>query len=108
MIIQYPDGKSVEGFLLSRNENSMRVALENGDDVVEYIEVQGKWVSEDLEPVEITFEWQRRGKRIETMDESDFICSKQLATHLVRLLDRDSEKDEPARPRYMTAGQKII
>jgi hypothetical protein len=108
MIIKYADGRTMEGFLLSRHENSMRVALEDGQDVMEFIDVQGNWVSENLEPVEITFEWQRRAQSAEALSDAEFICPKDLAAHLVRQLVTDSEEEEAPRPRHLTAGQNIM
>ena len=110
MIIKYPDGRLTEGFLLSRQENFMRVALESGDDVTEFVEVQGNWVSEDLEAVDIQFEWQRLPKKEAVPTEADCICSKELASHLIALLETDSEeeKEVEARPRHLTAGQSIM
>ena len=102
MTIKYPNGKTVEAALLTRNGNTMRVVLEDGEDVAEFIEAQGNWVSEALESVEITFEWQKRVREAEEFDEANFICSPDLAGHLIQLLELDSE--EPARPKYMTAG----
>jgi len=107
MIIEYQDGKTTEGFLLSRQENSMRVALEGSQDVLEFVEIDGHWVGENLEPVEITFEWQRQPNAQALLTDAEFICPKDLAAHLVRLLETDSKEEAPA-PRYMTAGQSIM
>ena len=109
MIIKYPDGRMVEGFLLSRDENVMRVALEDRQDAAEFIDVQGSWVSENLEPVKIVFEWQLRPHAAEVMTDADFICSKDLAAHLVRLLVTDSEEEEDKpRLQYLSAGSTIM
>lgn len=106
MIIKFANGKTVEGFLLARNENAMRVALEGSPDAAEFVEVEGTWLAEDLQPVEITFEWQRVSLEKDVLTEAQCICPQDLAAHLVRLLTIDSEK-ESARPRYFTAGQSI-
>lgn len=108
MTIKYEDGKTVEGFLLSRNGNSMRVALEGTQDVVEYIDVQGTWISENLETVAITFEWQKRIAAMESQSEDDFVCPPELASYLIRVLETDSEEERTSRPRHMTAGQNIM
>jgi hypothetical protein len=105
MIIKYRDGREVEGFLLLRHDSSMRVAVEGGEDVAEFIEMRGNWVSDSLEPVEITFEWQRT-KPAPVQSEADFICSKELADHLIQLLETDSDKQE--RPKHFTAGRSFI
>jgi hypothetical protein len=108
MTIKYPDGTTVEGFLLSRHENTMRVALEDGQDVVEFIDAQGTWLGENLETVEITFEWQRRTQEAEELVESDFICTEALAAHLIELLETDSDREERRRPKHMTASQHVM
>jgi hypothetical protein len=108
MIIKYPAGRTVEGFLLTRHENSMRVALQGGQDVAEFIEVEGNWISENLEPVEITFEWQRQPHTAEVPTEADFICPKDLAERLVSLLETDSDEDHMPPLRHLTAGTTIM
>ena len=108
MVIKYPNGKTREGFLLSRQEDSMRVAVENGEDVTEYVQIQGNWISENLEPVEIAFEWQRQPKAEEPPSEADCICPKELAARLIGLLETDSDEEEAPHPRYLTAGQSLM
>jgi hypothetical protein len=108
MIVKYPGGETVEGFLLSRHESSMRVALQGSADAVEFVQLQGKWMSEDLERVEIIFEWQRKAEPAPVVSDADFICPKELAEHLIRLLETDSDKPEAQRPKYMTAGRSPI
>jgi hypothetical protein len=108
MTIRYTDGRTVDGFLLARQENSMRVALEGGHDVVEYIDVQGNWVSENLEPVKITFEWERRSRTGERYDEAAFVCPQELANLLLRMLSTGSEPAAEPAPRYLTAGQSLM
>lgn len=108
MIIKYPAGRMVEGFLLVRHENSMRVALQGDQDAVEFIEVEGHWVSENLEPVEIIFEWQRRPHAAAVPTEADFICPEDLAAHLVRLLETKSDDEQTPRPQCLTAGITIM
>lgn len=107
MTIQYENGNEVEGILLSRSDdaggNRMRVALKDSDDVMEFSEVQGSWFTEDGEPVAITFEWQRRPRRV-IPTEADCICPQELASRLVRMLTLDSEDSEPTRARAKTAA----
>jgi len=98
----------IEGFLLSRHENTMRVALQNSQDVVEFVDVQGNWLSEDLEEVHITFEWQRSVQSEEPLSDGAFVCSQELADHLIRLLESDSDEEETASPKYLTAGHTIM
>ncbi len=106
MTIKFPAGETRQGFLLSRNDSSMRVALEGGHDVTEFMEVDGEWMSENLEPVEITFEWQRAVPAVLPLNEDDFICSQPLANHLIELLFRDSSED--VAPKHMVAGREVM
>ncbi len=109
MIVKYPNGRTVEGLLLSRQERSMRVALEDSADVAEFYQVQDTWVSEHLETVEIKFEWQRRPAPAPLPAEEDCVCSPELAEHLIGLLFSDSEEaDKAPAAKYLTAGQAIM
>jgi hypothetical protein len=105
MIIKYPDGRTVEAALLARDGNSMRVALQDGQDVVEFIDAQGTWLSECLETVEIIFEWQRRLQPPDDITDESFICAPELADHLIRLLSNPGEEEMDRRPKHMTAGR---
>ena len=85
MTINYPDGRVAEGIILSRTENTMRVALKDGDDTEIFTCVEGTWISEDCEPVEIRFAWQRHFPK-GPVSEADCICSKELAARLIHVL----------------------
>ena len=85
MTIQYRNGNRYEAALIARTENTIRVAPRGADDVMEFTNVNGTWVSEDCEPVQIEFEWQRRGRQPE-VSEADCICSEELASRLIHLL----------------------
>ena len=56
MIITYRDGTSVEGCILSRGDNWLRVATRGRDDVAVLTCVNGTWISGDCGPVEVVFE----------------------------------------------------
>ena len=86
----------------------MRVALQGAADAAEFVQSQGKWMSENLEPVEIVFEWQRKPQPAPVFREADFICPKELAEHLIRVLPTDSDPVEGKRPKHMTAGRSAI
>jgi len=92
MIIRFQNGREIEAAILTRNEHTLRVAVKGGDDALEFIEINGRWVSEDCEPVQIEFAWQRRG-RLPELSEVDFFCSQELAARLLRLLFTDSSED---------------
>jgi len=113
MTINYPNGRIIEAVILTRSEKSIRAAVPGADDVVRFANVKGTWVTEELEPVEIRFEWQRRGKEPMAV-EADCICSQELAARLVDLLTRDSGEQEgqpnPHRqtPLYAVAGRTVV
>ena len=87
----------------------MRVALEGSQDVVEFFRLQNNWVSEQLENVEIAFEWQRRPAPAPLPEEENFICPQDLAAHLIRLLKSDSEEEERrSPPKYLTAAHCLM
>ena len=85
MTIKYANGTKIEAVIVTRRENTIRVALQGGDDVVEFTDVNGTWVSEDCEPVQIEFAWQRRERQIE-YSEADFVCPQELAARLIHML----------------------
>jgi hypothetical protein len=85
MIINYSDGKSVEAVLLSRTEQTMRVAVEGAEDAMELSNIRGTWVSDECEPVSIQFAG-RRTERKPALSEEDFCCSHELAARLIHLL----------------------
>jgi len=60
MIMRYADGRTMEGFILSRTEKTMRVAVKGGQDSMVLACVDGAWISEDYGPVHVEFEWQRQ------------------------------------------------
>ena len=76
MTIQYSDGKAVEAVVMSRTETTLRAVIEGADDVTEFSNIHGIWVSEDCEPVTIVFAWQRRNS-------PKAMCSQELAARLV-------------------------
>jgi hypothetical protein len=91
MKIRYQNGSAFEGITLSRTQQTMRVAVKGGDDVLEFTNIHGTWVSEDCEPV--TMEVGMTCAPVENLSEDDFICSQELAAHLVSLLFNDSTGD---------------
>lgn len=92
MTIKYSDGKTVEAVLLARSENTMRVAIEGADDVMEFTNIGGAWVSEDCEPVSIVFAWQRPDRK-KPISVTDCICSRELADRLIHSLFAEKRDD---------------
>jgi hypothetical protein len=93
MTIRYTDGKTIEGIALARTANMMRVAVKGCDDVAEFINVHGTWISEDCEPVTMEY-GPRQDTSITSLSEADFICPRALATRLIDLLSTSSADDE--------------
>jgi hypothetical protein len=58
IFIKYSNGLVLQGVVLSLGDQSMRVAIENSDDAVEFRRISGVWVSEDCEVVSIQFSGQ--------------------------------------------------
>jgi hypothetical protein len=88
---------SVEGVVLARTEYKMRVALKDAGDAAVFVCVDGTWLSEDCEPVEIAFEW-RRHERKEPFTEADYICPKELAARLIRAIAAADEDERGVPP----------
>jgi hypothetical protein len=91
--IGYRDGRTIEALLYSRKHDLMRVAASGADDVLVFRSVNGKWISEDLEPVEIEFEWRRHFPNA-PISEADCICSEELAARLIHLLVNGGEENQ--------------
>jgi hypothetical protein len=85
MTINYLNGKSVEAVLLSRTEQTMRVAVQGAEDVIELENIHGTWVSDECEPVSLRFAWQWYGQK-PSFSEDDFCCSHELAATLLHSL----------------------
>jgi len=89
MTITYANGMQVEGIVLARTEDSMRVAVRGWRDSVEFVPGPGDtWESETGEVVHIGAH-PRVPATIEGLDE--FICPEELARHLVGSLETASE-----------------
>jgi len=105
MTITYSNGKTVEAVLLSRMGDTMRLAVQGGDDVMEFTEIHGTWVSSECEPVSIEFAWQRLDRK-PRISEDDCCCSREVAARLIHSLFAGSSEGriemdaaiEPGRP----------
>lgn len=91
MTIKYLDGRAVEAVVLSRKEATIRVAMEGADDVMEFSNIKGTWVSADCDPVQLEFAW--RDYRKPAISEANCFCSHELAARLIHLLFTDSDED---------------
>jgi hypothetical protein len=106
MTIRYANGKKIEAVLLSRTEKAMRVALQGSDDVVVLNDVNGSWVTDDGEPVAVTFAWEKAAPA--PICEEDFICSPDLAARLIDMLNNcEPETQAKALAMAIPAAQVI-
>jgi hypothetical protein len=85
MIIRYANGQTFEAVLLSRTETTMRVAIQGYDDIVALNLVHDVWISDDCEPVQVSFSWNGR-PAAPAVRADDCICSHELAARLIHLL----------------------
>ena len=85
MTIRYSNGSSFKGTLLSRTEQSIRVVTPASDDVVEFTLTNGRWISEDCEPVQVEFAYMAKADASQIREE-DCICSHEFAAELIHLL----------------------
>jgi hypothetical protein len=79
--------------VLSREEDDIRAIAAGSDDVLAITRINGTWISEDIEPVTIEFEWQRSSSRA-VLSEDEYICPMKLAAHLIHTLFAASGHDE--------------
>ena len=92
MTIHHANGTCAEATIVSNSDGRIRVAIEGWKDVAELAVLDGQWFLNDI-TVELTFEWERRGKQA-AVALDDCICSAELASSLIRyLLTDDSEID---------------
>jgi hypothetical protein len=99
MTITYNDGSTREAMILARTARTMRVAMEASDDVIELNQINNIWVTDDCEPVQVAFAWEKPQPPAE-VTEADCICSPELAARLLHLLHSDEESEE--RPPALT------
>jgi hypothetical protein len=92
MTIHRADGHRIEAALLARYQHAVRVAVQGGDDAVEFKEWHGTWISEDCEPVRIDFDYDERASE-PSSQECAFLCSPERARRVVGVLRRDRKTD---------------
>ena|SRR5690242_18357529 len=84
MIVTYSNGTAVEAVLLSRGNDCLRAAVAGDKDVRSFTLIGGRWISEDCDPVQIEFAWERC-KEADVPGEDSCICPKELATRLMAM-----------------------
>ena len=97
MIIRYNNGQTFEAALLSRTEDTMRVAARGSEDVLELKQIHGTWITDDCEPVQVEFAWERR-KSAAAVTEAECICPRELAARLIHLLVSGEDETRTAGP----------
>lgn len=93
MTIRCFDGIALEAVLLARTEDTMRLAVQGADDVMEVRNINGVWVSSDCEPVSIEFTRQPPDRKAE-ISEAECCCSRELASKLMHSLYTGRTKDK--------------
>jgi len=96
MTITYPNGTVVTAIVLSRDEEEIRAIAPGCDDVLAFTRIRGAWVSDELEPVTIQFEYQNTAGAPAEYSDDDYICPKELAASLIQTLLGAYEQDEAA------------
>ena len=91
MTIKYPDGTALNALLLSRANDTLRVTVPGDDDVRTFTLIREAWISEKCEPVTIEFAWQRR-EAVAVTNETECVCSKELASRLISMLLAGTER----------------
>ena len=94
MTITYPNGTVLTAIVLSRDEEEIRAIAAGCDDVLAFKRIRGAWVSEELEPVAIQFEYQVSAETPAEYSEDDYICPRELAANLIQTLLGACERDE--------------
>jgi hypothetical protein len=106
MTLRYADRREIDAVLLSRTDGKMRVALKGSDDITELTEVSGAWVTDDCEPVQVRFAYQKPSP-VPTSEE-DYICSPELAAKLMHLLRSADESEESSQTPAMTKQELAV
>jgi hypothetical protein len=105
MTITYPNGTVLTAIVLSRDEEAIRAIAPGCDDVLAFTRIRGAWVSEELEPVTIQFEYQAAAGAPAEYSDDDYICPKELAASLIQTLLGACERDEAADGFYVFSPQ---
>ena len=85
MTITYPNGTALKAIVLSHDEHAIRAIAAGRDDALAFTRIHGTWISEEIEPVTIEFEWQRRGAS-PAISEDDCVCPRELAARIIPTL----------------------
>lgn len=105
MTITYSNGTVLQAVVLSHEQDELRAVAPGVDDVLTFTCIHGTWISEELEPVTITFAWERRVVT-PAPTEDDCICPKDLAAHLIHTLLQGDEGNEDIANRVYAFGRE--
>jgi hypothetical protein len=84
IFVKYHNGQTRQGVLLTLGGQSIRVALQGCDDVVEYRQINGRWISEDCEVV--TFDFSERLHDTEDPQEVPAIYASAFHPQILRIM----------------------
>ena len=99
--ITCPHGSVLEARVLSHKDNEIRAVAAGYDDALLFTCINGTWISEEIEPVNIQFAWKRFSASHVT-SEDNCVCSKELAARLIHSLSVGSEPEtEPDTPQAL-------
>jgi hypothetical protein len=84
IFVKYHNGQTRQGVLLTLGGQSIRVALQGCDDVVEYRQIDGRWISEDCEVV--TFDFSERLYHTEDRQEAPAIFARAFHAETLRIM----------------------
>jgi hypothetical protein len=111
MTIRYSNGQAFEAVLLNQSEDSMRIALQNSEDVLELKNINGTWITDECEPVQVEFAWSRQSL-LDDIAEDECVCSPELAAKLLRLLfagENEPDAQNPApRSAHLPVYQHVV
>ena len=80
----------------------MRIALKGSEDVLEVKNINGTWITEECEPVQVDFAWSGTSL-LDEISEDDCICSPELAAKLLHLLFSGEEEPQAKNPVHRAA-----
>ncbi|MCU1237239.1 MAG: hypothetical protein JWP63_5206 [Candidatus Solibacter sp.] len=85
ILINYRNGRVLQGIVLSFGDQLMRVAVKDSDDAAEFRLVNGAWISEDCEVVRLEFA--SRGATVDIHDDFlDAVLNAQSTVQPVRIM----------------------
>jgi hypothetical protein len=96
MTLTYANGQTIKAALVVGDDKWMRLVLAGSDDVTEFTRINGTWVSEDCEAVQIGFGLSGRANH--QYKEEEFVCSHELAAQLIHKLLNEDEDEDPSNP----------